>query len=341
MLKKHVTLLVISFTMLFLNILTINADSQNPKMSFQVSTTKLNNQIADVDYFDLNMKNQKNVELPIQITNPSNQDVTVSIDIIDGTTTSLGEIQYTKENSYQKSRGNRLSDFVKEKHQLVTIPKNKTISKKIPVKVSSNISGVVLGGIKVSQVNSDSSSEKNEESGQMTVQNTYAYVLGVQLHFKDLSKNTFNWSLGDINLKKIHTESKLVIDINNDNQKVVRKASSKIIISKLDSNKKKIISEEFTKLDFAPMSTLSQQINPENITAGTYEAQVTIEHDKYKRVLTKKFTVSAKDEKSIIINSEKPTLKPTFSKLSLIIMAIVLLVAGALGYKYLRVTKGK
>ncbi|AIG65463.1 WxL protein peptidoglycan domain-containing protein [Weissella tructae] len=308
----------------------INADDATSKgMDFGVRAVKQDNQMSDHTYFDLSMKDGQKQTLPVEISNASDDEMKVKVTVVDATTTSIGDVQYLTTNDYDKAKGHRLTDIVEKTNQTITIPKNDTVTVNIMVNSPKKMYGNILGGIQVEKVMPENAQSESDDEG-ISVRNSYSYVIGTQLHYKNLPKDQFDFSLGEIGLTKVNYRKKLSVDINNDNQKMISKAKTEVKVSNVrkdGSVTDPILKDTIKSGSFAPMSTLHMPLDPDKIKVGDYQIDVTITQGKQKKHLVKKFHISTEDEKA----AEKDSVKD--SNINWGVLATILVISlGVFGF---------
>ncbi len=140
-----------------------------------------NQKATGKSYFDLEMKPQQQQTIEIMAYNSSSESMNIKLEFNTAFTGVNGLIDYTDNNYRDESMFIAISDIVKLKTDVVTIPAKSSAAVPLTIKMPSDTyDGILLGGIRITQIDSIV-----EESKNITLNNKYAYVIGVKLSETD------------------------------------------------------------------------------------------------------------------------------------------------------------
>ena len=180
---KKLPSLVIGFVLFFL----INVSTYADGIGFSQKPIPPDNQKEGVTgYFDLQVKPGSSQELQIELTNSSEQEITVLVDINNATTSDNGDVQYGgTEKPKDSSLPVSFEDLVVYEKEVVLTPKTTVI---YPIKLTlpkESFDGILLGGIQFKQ--KDTKAEDEKKKGSLQIVNKYSYEVGIQLRETDVS----------------------------------------------------------------------------------------------------------------------------------------------------------
>ena len=180
--NKTLKMLVILISSLLLFPLTTQAEKSNNQggaPGFLYEIKKPANQQGDPGYFDLLMKAKQKQTVQLILKNPSDQDVTVEVNLNSAKTNMHGVMEYGP--TKLKNDQSLIYDFadVVKGPKKVTVPKKS--EKELPLEITmpaESFKGKIVGGIQLQK------SEDETQLGQVkgaTVLNKYAYVIAMVL----------------------------------------------------------------------------------------------------------------------------------------------------------------
>lgn len=166
-----------------------NTEESAAGAEFSVSTVIPDNQVdKSRTYFDLQMQPEQEQTLEIELKNYASEEIKIQTQIHSAITNINGVVDYSKEDAeLDESLKYDMKDIISA-DEFITIPADATYVLELKVEMpEEEFDGVLAGGITLKQVAEEDEEEKDEDdSGQMTIQNKYAYVVGVVLRENDV-----------------------------------------------------------------------------------------------------------------------------------------------------------
>ncbi|MBK5028601.1 DUF916 and DUF3324 domain-containing protein [Enterococcus faecium] len=301
--KKKISFIL--FTLLcFSNWLTSSVhaeENQSSQGGYSIEGIANEHQISsDVSYFYLYETPGSTDQLKVKLINQSDSEKILQVKVTNANTNSNGLIDYTGKLPDHQTLKTPLTSLLKPKEEHVTVPahseKIATLDLAMPPKEQS---GIILGGIVVSDI-----TDNQTEESQLSVGNTYSYTLGVVLTNDKEGKISVDNGI-DITLEKVEAKSvsgKRIVqaDILNDNPYMLEQST---VEGKILSEKgNKVLKErKVENVRMAPYSVYPFQFDweKENLEAGTYifKGSVKTANDTWE--FTKTFTITDKETKEI------------------------------------------
>lgn len=294
-------------------------------------------------YFDLLMRPNEEKVLEVNVSNSSDKEITVFAEINVATTNSNVVVDYSwnLENELEKAKKNNeneallpikledvaydstleypIPDFVKGDKE-IKIPAQSSKKYKLTIQMpSESFDGVLLGGIRFIQ----KESEESAADQNVQIKNRIAYVIGLLLRENDKEvKPSMILNQKKIVAGQINGYNKLLVNLQNETPVMLRDVTIKAEIRKKGSDEV-LHSFNQTKLRIAPNSNFNLPIDWENqpFKAGEYTAAVTVENkaiDGEPEIVNQKwhwdeaFTIESKqakavNEKAVVIEEEPST----------------------------------
>lgn len=174
--------LVLSFSMMLLIGFFYGGNNVKAEnLNFSVSAVKADNQLDEKNtFFDLLVKPNEGQDLTIKIQNSDSQAHKYRVSINRAGTNRNGVIDYSTHGvkpDKSLSKSNNIESLVPAP-TTVTVAANSTKEYTFHLNVpKKSFPGVILGGIRVQRVESNSKSSKG-----VSIKNQFAYVIGLQLH---------------------------------------------------------------------------------------------------------------------------------------------------------------
>lgn len=164
---------------IILLIFPITAQANENAVPYSVEAVLNDDQINnDVSYFDIGVEPGEELELEVIVYNSSEEDITVNVANTTAYTNSNGLISYDGEGlEPHDSMKYPFSEISSLKSDTVEVPAlgQETVTVKVEAPVES-FDGIILGGLHFSL-----EPEETESGEGVTIQNRYAYVLGVKI----------------------------------------------------------------------------------------------------------------------------------------------------------------
>ncbi|AVK61421.1 cell surface protein [Lactobacillus sp. CBA3605] len=278
--------------------LTMVAKADN--LNYSVAAELPDNQVnTDVSYFDLKVSPGQTQDLTIKIKNKDSQAHTYIVSPNRASTNSNGVIDYSR---YQAKADASLKFDIKQalpKRQKVDVPAKSTKAVTIKLSVPKKaFTGIALGGINVTQ--EDTATAK--KSSGMTIENQYAYVIGLQLHETTSETIKPNMKLLGIKAKQINYQNYVTANLQNNQPVIMHRLKIKSYVTGVNSTKK-LLTTNKENMAMAPNSNFNFAIGDgkQPLKAGKYTLHLTATADngKYKWQFTRNFTISQQKADSL------------------------------------------
>lgn len=183
--RKKLRLINIMIGVFLLSVLSIIANTQ---VGLAVSVKPIlpkNQYNSKATYYDLRMKPGQKQDVQMELTNPSDKEQTVTLQINDATTNVEGDIDYSDRSKIvprDKSLEVAFKDIASIEPE-ITIPAKKTVTATIHLDMpKKQFDGMILGGIKVISSEKDS---KVQNSTNKEKQSKKTYIVAVKLSETD------------------------------------------------------------------------------------------------------------------------------------------------------------
>lgn len=180
---KRLFRLVIGFTVFF----WISVPTYADEIGFSQKPVLPDNQKKGVTgYFDLQVNPGSSQELQIELTNSSDKELTVLVDINSATTSDNGDVQYGgTEKIKDSSLPFSFEELVVYEKEVILTPKT-TVMYPIQLNIpEESFDGILLGGIQFQQ--KETKKEKKSSKDGLQIINKYSYEIGIQLTETDVS----------------------------------------------------------------------------------------------------------------------------------------------------------
>lgn len=294
---------------MFITSTTQAADTEKkPAQSVSVSTKLPDNQIdKNQSYFDLLLEKGQEQELEVVLTNNTDKDVTMEAAANTAITNQNGAVDYSWDvetakkaaEMNNKNKDNIAIDLetikfdstlkypfstIASMENEIVVPASSSVTTKVKVKMpDEDLSGVIAGGIYLSQ---KEGTEEEEESNQgVQIKNKFVYVVGVQMRQKeDISELTPEMKLDKslILPMQINYRNYLGINLQNTEPVYIRDLTVTAKVYKKGSTE---VLHETTQemMKMAPNSNFNFGVNWDNqeFKGGTYRVAVTARAEDY------------------------------------------------------------
>lgn len=328
MMKKGLLALTVMMSVLFGGLMaTARAENLNYTVSADLPENQLNSKVS---YFDLKVTPGQTQDLTIQIKNSDNSAHKYVVTPNRATTNDNGVIDY----SQSKAKADQSLKFdiksALSESQTVEVPAKTTKAVTFKLKVpKKGFSGVALGGINVVQ---ETTASKKKSSG-MTIENQYAYVIGLQLQEEEKVTAKPKMKLLGVKAKQLNYRNYVTANLQNTQPVIMHGLKVKSYVTAVNSSKK-LVTTDKENLAMAPNSNFNFAIGDgtKPLKAGKYTLHLTAtaEKGKYKWSFTRNFTISeqkAKELNKTAVGQEKqPNYFWWFIGLGAIIVALLGLV---------------
>ena len=300
-----------------------------------------NQRNKEVTYYDLRMEPGQKQELELELTNPSDKDELISLEINDATTNDVGAFDYT----------NRGNDYTRDASLKLSVTDIATIPEEVLVKANSKenvkiklempeeeFSGLIVGGIRITQ---SETKDKEKSTGNMEIKNRVAYTVGMTLSESDEEVRA------DLDLKKAfasQTNGRNVIKGNVQNSEA-QPLEAITYIGKVTKKGSKTALHESRVQNYrmAPNSNFNFDVswNNEAFKAGKYTYYLTAESKEtgQKWDWEKDFTIKSDEAKRL--NNSAIELQKDNKNLYIILGVLLFLLVVLCGFVYIQMKKNK
>lgn len=179
---KQMSLKFLVIMMLFIGMKPVSAsqyiESNDNQVAFSVRAVLPENQISDVSFFEFEMEPNQTQVLEVILSNTSDTDIEVELNTYAGATNSNGVIVYDGSiNEFDDSMDYSFGEMSEPVEHIVKVPANSEMIAEINVESpTESFDGQILGGIRFQLVEDD-----EEQTQEVTIQQKYAYVIGVNI----------------------------------------------------------------------------------------------------------------------------------------------------------------
>ncbi|QEA53820.1 DUF916 and DUF3324 domain-containing protein [Loigolactobacillus coryniformis] len=333
--------LVVTVLALGLGLLTLTRPVAANELTFGVETNLPDNQLTkNVNYFDLKLDPGQQQTISVTITNSTNKEVKLKPEVNAATTNLNGVVEYTKtKTKADASRRYSLADYVRPEQRTVTVPAQQ--KKQLNLKVTmprSQMNGVIAGGLRLQDQNA--TKQTAESSKGTTVQNQYAYIIGIVLH-QNTKTVTPQMKLGKVAASQVNYRNVINTTLRNVTATYINQLTVKAKIYRQGSQK---ISYRQTNkgMQMAPNSQFAfpVRLNGQPLKAGKYTLDLVATSKDHKWHFKHNFTIAG--QQATKLNKRDVTIKPDYTWLYTLIGAVVLiLLIGVLWFFNRRKLKAK
>ena len=295
---------------------SLEEDDQNT--SFLVEAIQPDTQVnKDVSYFFFKAKPGEEQTLHTKITNKTDKELTVLVDVTDAGTNYHGNIDYFMTNPMLSTgKETRISNIVTpETKEVVLSPKEEKI---VGLKVSppkKEFAGIRLGGV----------SFKEKQEKQDGISNTYKYLMSVVMT-EDLKPHNEN---GDLVFDKVgaklHNGQKVVeTTLKNPNPFIIEKLNISTNLTRKEDNKQ-LAANAYEGVTVAPNSTyeLLTYLGLESLKPGKYIIDIHGQNETDEWSWSEEFEILADEAKDLNKNTEYKVSIPRIFIILISVLGIV------------------
>ena len=226
-------------------------------------------------FFDLLVTPGQQQELFIEISNLSENDIIVMVEILTASTGRNGLINYTSKGEMDESLKFLFEDIASLQQNQYEVPAGVSMEVAINLRVPNEVfEGAILGSIRVLR---EVLQEELDDEGGNT--NRFASVTAVRLVQSDNAEDIQpEFLLGEIKAVSIYYKASIIVPIRNTQPRIVQGASAAARIYPKGSNDL-ILEQKFDKIDFAPNSIFPLSFIDEagyELSVGDYTAIVDV-----------------------------------------------------------------
>lgn len=292
--------MVTFFSLVFLFIFAVSASLVQAEgtVGYSVQAQLPENQRDDsVSYFDLRVEPGQEQDLHITIYNHGNEEITIRGDVYDASTNSNGLIVYEEQEELDPSLQNPVTELVTLEDGEWTIPadESETVTANLEIP-EEPFDGIKLGGFHFEKVPDE---EETQEG--VSIQNRYAYVIGLQLSEKDEDVAS-KLNLLSVNPQLVNHRTAVVAQVQNDQPVLMNGVTIQAKV--FEQGETEPVREiEQTDIRMAPNSTMDFIIDWNNrpLQEGTYRLEMTATDGEDAWEWQEEFTIREEDE---VLNEE-------------------------------------
>lgn len=236
--------------------------------TFYVQPIFPDNQLSDAsDYYHIKVNGDVKQSFDFMIVNDSSEDKVFDVNVLDGMTTSSGEISYSTDHPYDDSQIIKLSEVMSGSGEK-TVSANSSLKVEMALDLSINkFSGQLLGAINITEKQDDA----NKNGG---VQNQFAYNIPIKIDVNELTMPA-KMSYKKIEVKEETNSYDLEVTLSNTSPLIIRDLSIEYDI-KSKKSKQSIFKQSDTHLELAPNSLFSPKLSLKDtdIKSGEYTISI-------------------------------------------------------------------
>lgn len=297
---KKLSIMFSFLVLLVASFLTTNfTNTQAANLNYTVSADRPDNQTSsNVSYFDLNVKPGDKQKLTFHIKNTDSTQHKYLVSINRAGTNVNGVIDYSKHGT--KADPSVQADIEKmvPKPKTVTVPANTNKAESFELNVpKKEFKGIVLGGIQIKLL--DSNNNKTSTKKGVTINNEYAYVIGLQLQ-ESSEKCKPNINLKYAKTKQINYQNYIVANLQNDQPTIINKINANAKVTK-EGSSTTVYKLEKDGLDMAPNSNFDLPVSTDNtpLKPGHYTLHLKLATSNKNWNFTKNFVISSTKAKQM------------------------------------------
>ncbi|MCA5011472.1 MULTISPECIES: DUF916 and DUF3324 domain-containing protein [unclassified Enterococcus] len=286
--------------LMFLSFLSVGITAYGEEVPISVKPILPDNQrTRDAGFYDLLMAPEQEQTLQFEITNRSDEDVTLNLAINPASTGDNGVINYTDlKEKVDDSMKYPITELVTV-DKSVSIPPNQQV--KIPIEIKmpkETIPGQILGGIRVTQADEEKADKKDEG---ITITNKFAYVIAIQLQMNEEPvKETL--ALKSVRAAQVAGRNTVKAQLQNPSPTLIDEVSYRASITQ--KGKTEVLHQNAVEgYRIAPNTNFNFPISWENerYKAGTYtihlQAESKVSQEKWD--FEQEFTITAEEAKQL------------------------------------------
>ncbi|EJQ43627.1 hypothetical protein IEQ_04955 [Bacillus cereus BAG6X1-2] len=288
------------FGILIVGLVWLTPFASAAEFNFGVHTVIPENQIdKQKSYFNLKMEPNQKQTLTIQLKNDTAEDVLIEPKIHSATTNLNGVVEYGPTKAKQDaSLPYKLEELIKTDEE-VTIPAKG--SKDLHLQVTmpqKEFKGILAGGITLEEKKTSSKNKQETKEG-LSIENKYAYVVGITLQENDEEVKQ-ELKLHDVKAGQVNARNVIKATFQNPTPTYLNQFEIDAKITEKGKDKALYISEK-KEMQMAPNSNFDYPIslNGEKLKPGTYTLHVKAKSNEESWVFTKHFTIKDTEAKKL------------------------------------------
>ncbi|MFC3419928.1 DUF916 and DUF3324 domain-containing protein [Salinicoccus hispanicus] len=262
------------------------------RVGFSVEAELPDNQVdTSVTYYDLRVERNHEQTLTLTIYNHENEELTVNGEVLNASTNSNGLVVY-EEKEVDESLTEPVTELVELSANEWTIPagESRTIETQI------NMNDTTFDGIKLGGLHFQKADAEVDEAEGVSIQNKYAYVIGVRLSQNDETVDP-ELELASVIPGLVNYRTAVTANVRNTQPVMMSEVSiTADVFREEETSPLRTVEQEGIRM--APNSVMPFIINWENepLEAGEYRLEMTATDGENKWQWDESFQISAEDE---------------------------------------------
>lgn len=262
------------------------------EVPFSVEPVIPDNQASGVSYFDLALQSGQEQDLEVILTNSSDQPIEIVVKAHSGVTNANGVIVYDGSLPTVKSYDSIIFDeMVKIENDRVTVPANGEAKAVIHVKApEDNFDGLILGGLHFLL-----EAPENDENSGVSIQNQYAYVIGVNIREEgNTTEVEADLEIDKIEAEEVYGQPGVVVYLNNLAPAIISNADVLAEIFPANQLDTPVAKREASMFSVAPSLAFNLPIElteGEELAAGDYMLKISLKSNKYDILVEEAFSI--------------------------------------------------
>lgn len=327
--RKNFILILMTLVLGILMILPVSAN----ELTFGVQANLPKNQIDEkVTYFDLKLSPGASQTVTVTLTNGTNKQVKIKPEVNTATTNLNGVVEYQKvsTNNFDSSLKYSLAKYVTPVEKNVVL--NAKATKKIHLRIhmpKGKFNGVMAGGIRLQDQNARVDEKAKKQKG-TTVQNEYAYLIGMVLQ-QNTTKVTPDMKLASVKPGQNNLRNVINARLRNVKATYLNKLSVNAKVSRAGQSKV-LYQQKSTNMQMAPNSVFNYglKLNGLPLKAGKYVMEITAKSKQQTWHFKKQFTITQK--KAAALNAKDVSIKKDYSWIYVTAGIVILLILIAIAF---------
>lgn len=290
--------------------------------------------IKNAGYYDLLMKPGEKQKLEFEVHNSGDKEVTLKLAIHSAFTGDGGAFDYTR---LSKEKDESLKIPLTD---IATVDGNVSVpakgSTKVPIQLNmpdDAFEGIILGAIRVTQVEAESDDKKDNKKSGISIDNKFAYVVAISLRNNDKEVEAL-LKLKSIGASQVAGRNTVKVQLQNPTPAMISEVTYDAKIYEKNGNDV-LHQNKVSNYRVAPNTAFNFPVSWENkaFKAGTYTLKMTANSAKTKQewVFDQDFTITAEEAKTL--NENAAELETDYSKYILyggIALGILLVLFGVI-----------
>jgi len=295
------------------------------EFNFGVQTVIPDNQIdKQKSYFNLKMEPNQKQTLTIQLRNDTENDVVIEPKIHSATTNLNGVVEYGPTKAERDpSLLYELGDLIQTEDE-ITVPAKGSKDLQLHVTMpEEEFQGILAGGITLEEKEASSSKDEDTTQG-LSIENKYAYVVGITLQETD-EKVKQDLKLHEVEAGQVNARNVINATLQNPTPTYLNRFEVDAVVTK-KGKEEELYTSQKQDMQVAPNSNFEYPISleGEKFESGTYTLHLKAKSSQESWEFTKDFTIENKDAKQF--NAQDVTIEGPNYVWYIVGLLIVLLV---------------